>query len=82
MESPRNPMSRAPGKLKMVDCKAILGCTDKEWTEIGAIVQHLMEFSNEFSYSRSQKNSIYLQRHGLIRNMKALRMQPYVARHF
>jgi hypothetical protein len=44
MESPRATATAtaarraAPGKLKMVECKAILGCSDKEWSEIGAIV--------------------------------------------
>jgi hypothetical protein len=31
-------LERPPGKLKMVECKAILNCSDKEWTEIGAVV--------------------------------------------
>ena len=32
-------LERPAGKLKMVECRAILGCSEKEWTEIGAIVR-------------------------------------------
>lgn len=31
-------LGKPPSKLKMVECKALLGCKDAEWSEIGAIV--------------------------------------------
>jgi hypothetical protein len=31
-------LAKPASKLKMVECKAILGCTEAEWLEIGAIV--------------------------------------------
>ena len=31
-------LAKPPSKLKMVECKALLGCKDTEWTEIGALV--------------------------------------------
>jgi hypothetical protein len=34
-------LNRSPSKLKMVECKALLGCTDPEWSEIGATVLHI-----------------------------------------
>jgi hypothetical protein len=35
----RNELLAKPAsKLKMVECKAILGCKESEWIEIGTIV--------------------------------------------
>lgn len=34
-------LNRSPSKLKMVECKQLLGCKDTEWSEIGAIVLSL-----------------------------------------
>jgi len=31
-------LAKPPSKLKMVECKALLGCKDAEWTEIGTLV--------------------------------------------
>jgi hypothetical protein len=45
MENTDVMLNRSPSKLKMVECKALLGCTDPEWTEIGATVQlHILLF--------------------------------------
>ena len=37
-------LNRSPSKLKMVECKQLLGCKDTEWSEIGAIVLHIVTF--------------------------------------
>jgi len=31
-------LAKPPSKLKMVECKAILGCKESEWIEIGSAV--------------------------------------------
>jgi hypothetical protein len=39
MESVKVLLAKPPSKLKMVECKAILACSEAEWLEIGAIVR-------------------------------------------
>ena len=41
MEEMDVTLNRSPSKLKMVECKQLLGCKDTEWSEIGAIVLSL-----------------------------------------
>ena len=74
-------LNRSPSKLKMVECKQLLGCQDAEWSEIGAIVHHLVKIQLTcFSYWKSRKNSNYRQYHGPIKNTKQqqlLRLNEY-----
>jgi hypothetical protein len=32
-------LAKPPSKLKMIECRALLGCNDTEWSEIGAVVR-------------------------------------------
>jgi len=38
MSTATNLLAKPPAKLKMIECKEILGCTEIQWHEIGAIV--------------------------------------------
>jgi len=48
MESLKALLAKSPSKLKMVECKLVLGCSEAEWLEIGAI---LLEITKEFELS-------------------------------
>ena len=76
-------LNRSPSKLKMVECKQLLGCKDTEWSEIGAIVLHIVTFLLTcFSYWRSRKNSNYRRYHGRIKNTKQQQQQRLTEYHF
>jgi hypothetical protein len=80
----RNELLAKPAsKLKMVECKALLGCKETEWTEIGAIVNTTTTvilhgpLTLNSSYLKSQRSLNYLQYHGPIKNTKTQQRQPY-----
>lgn len=63
-------LNRSPSKLKMVECKQLLGCKDNEWSEIGAIVRSNLSLFVDlrFSYWKLPKSLNCRQHPGRTKN--------------
>lgn len=40
MENARELLHKSPSKLKMVECRNLLGLSESEWVQVGAKVRH------------------------------------------